>query len=193
MVIICKEEGVTIQNRLGDINIEIDKSERLLDWVLGIIKILLVSLTIAWLFSEFIMFKAYVPTGSMKPTIMEEDNIMISRVFMDINRGDIMVFKHDVSEEYLIKRVVGLPGDIVEIKDGITYINGELYTEAYVKNPSSTNNIFIVPENCYLFLGDNRAGSEDARMWKNPYVNKDSIVGKAMFRIYPFKTMGVMR
>lgn len=193
MVIIYKEEGVTIQNRLGEINIEIDKSERLLDWVLGVIKILLVSLTIAWLFSEFIMFKAYVPTGSMKPTIMEEDNIMISRVFMDINRGDIMVFKHDVSEEYLIKRVVGLPGDIVEIKDGITYINGELYTEAYVKNSSSTNNLFIVPENCYLFLGDNRAGSEDARMWKNPYVNKDSIVGKAMFRIYPFKTMGVMR
>lgn len=161
--------------------------------MLSVIKILLISLTIAWLFSEFVMFKAYVPTGSMKPTIIEDDNIMISRVYMDINRGDIMVFKHEVSKDYLIKRVVGIPGDIVEIKNGITYINGQLYEEPYVKNPSSTNNVFVVPKDCYLFLGDNRAGSEDARMWKNPYVNKSAIVGKAMFRIYPFNSMGMMK
>ena len=182
-----------MQNRLGDLNVEIDKSERILDFMLSVIKVLLVSLTIAWLFSEFIMFKAYVPTGSMKPTIMEEDNIMISRIYFGINRGDIMVFKHDVSEDYLIKRVVGLPGDIVEIKNGLVYINGELFNEPYVKNPSNTNNFFIVPDDCYLFLGDNRAGSEDSRMWKNPYVNKDAIVGKAMFRIYPFKTICWMK
>lgn len=126
----------------------------------------------SYFINNYLFFKAYIPTGSMKPTIMEEDEVLVSKVFTSVNRGDIFVFSHESSKELLIKRVIGLPGEKVEIKDGIVYVNDILINEPYVKNNEVLNKTFNVPEGHYLFFGDNRARSEDARKWENPYVPK---------------------
>lgn len=142
---------------------------------------------------NYLIFKAYIPTGSMRPTIMEEDEVIVSKIYTSINRGDIFVFSHESSEELLIKRVVGLPGEKVEVKDGLLYVNDVFIDEPYVKNNESMNKTFYVPEGNYLFFGDNRAISEDARRWENPYVPKKNLDGKALFTVYPRDRIGLLK
>ena len=132
---------------------------------------------------KFLFFFAYVPTGSMVPTIAEKSWIFSTRVYNtdSIERGDILVFESDELDIILIKRVIGLPGDKVEIREGKVYIddNGDneffLLDEPYVVNASRETLSFTVPENCYLFFGDNRAHSNDARLWRNPYIPAEKI------------------
>lgn len=108
----------------------------------------------------------------------------------NIKRGDIIVFYSDELKETLIKRVIGLPGDHIVIHDGIVNINGNDIKEDYVKNNARYNGTFDVPEDKFFFLGDNRPDSWDSRRWKNPYIDKSNIKGKAVFRFYPFSKMG---
>lgn len=171
---------------------ENDFNDKLLGILKEIIKILAIAIIIAWLVTKYIIFKAYIPTGSMKPSIKEKDHIMITRIYKEINRGDIMVFNHKENKEPLIKRVIGLPNDNIEIINGNVFINGSLLKENYVIYNEDVNMKFKVPEECYLFLGDNRADSFDGRKWNNPYVNKKDIEGKAIFRIYPIDRIGTM-
>ena len=110
-----------------------------------------------------------------------------------IKRGDIIVFKSEELNETVIKRVIGLPGDHVEITDGLVKVNGEQIDESYVKNNESYNGIFDVPEGKLLFLGDNRAVSYDARYWENPYIDEDDVQGKAQLRYYPISDFGLVR
>ncbi|EIA18393.1 signal peptidase I [Clostridium perfringens F262] len=124
---------------------------------------------------------------------MEEDEVIVSKIYTSINRGDIFVFSHESSEELLIKRVVGLPGEKVEVKDGLLYVNDVFIDEPYVKNNEPMNKTFYVPEGNYLFFGDNRARSEDARRWENPYVPKKNLDGKALFTVYPKDRIGFLK
>lgn len=160
------------------------------------IKIFIIISILLFLLSYFIsnemLYKAYIPTGSMKPTIMEEDEVIVSKIYGSIKRGDIFVFNHESSEELLIKRVVGLPGEKIELKDGLLYVNGVLTYEPYVKNNESINKTFYVPSGNYLFFGDNRIKSEDARRWENPFVPKENLDGKALFTIYPKERIGLL-
>lgn len=94
----------------------------------------------------------------------------------------------------LLKRVIGIPGDKIEIKDGgKVYINGELKDEPYVKNPDDKQASFVVPEGKYLMLGDNRAKSNDARYWNNPYIDGTNIQGIARLRVYPFDRISFLK
>lgn len=147
----------------------------------------------SYFINNYLLFKAYIPTGSMRPTIMEEDEVLVSKIFTSVNRGDIFVFSHESSKELLIKRVVGLPGEKIEIKDGIVYVNDIRLNEPYVKNNEEMTKNFNVPEGHYLFFGDNRVRSEDARKWDNPYVPKKDLDGKAFFTIYPRERLGVLK
>lgn len=146
----------------------------------------------SYFINHYLFFKAYIPTGSMKPTIIEEDYVLVSKFFSGVNRGDIFVFTHESSEDLLIKRVIGLPGETVEIKEGEVYINGHLLNEPYVKNNEALNKTFNIPKNHYLFLGDNRISSLDARKWTNPYVHKKDLDGKAFFTISPNERFGFL-
>ena len=161
------------------------------DWIIPIIA----ALGIAFLMNKFLFFNVYVPTESMVPTITPDDRMVVTRIYNtnNIKRGNIIVFYSDELSETLIKRVIGLPGDHIVIHDGIVNINGEDIKEDYVKNNMKYNGTFDVPENEFFFLGDNRSNSKDSRLWINPYIDKGSIKGKAIFRFYPFNRLGSLK
>ena len=176
-------------NNAKKININIIRFFK--EWVIPILS----ALIIAFLVNKFLFFNVYVPTGSMIPTINENDKGLVSVIYNTNNmkRGDIIVFYSQEFSETFIKRLIGLPGDKIEIKNGIVFINGEQLQENYVKNKDKYNGTFNVPEGKYFFLGDNRPNSKDSRLWKNPYVNSSDIKGKLQFRFYPFKDFGIVK
>ncbi|ADU74926.1 MAG TPA: signal peptidase I [Hungateiclostridium thermocellum] len=151
---------------------------------------LLGAFIIALLLTKYVIVNAYVPTGSMENTIMPGDRIIASRIhyyFSEPKRGDIVVFRYPDNEEVLyVKRIIGLPNETVEIKDGNVYINGKLLEEPYIKEKAYGDfGPYEVPEGCYFMLGDNRNGSTDSRRWTNKYVKKEKILGKALFKYFP--------
>ncbi|QLY81426.1 signal peptidase I [Clostridium intestinale] len=156
------------------------------EWVLPIGAAIVLTLLI----NKFLIFKVKVPTGSMIPTINKNDQLFVTKIYNydKIKRGDILVFNSRELHETLIKRVIGLPGDSISIAEGTVIINGEVIEEDYVKNNSlNYEGNFEVPEDEYFFLGDNRSDSKDARVWQEPYINKEDIFGKALIKVYPFK------
>jgi len=154
------------------------------DWVMPIISAAIIYL----LLNKFVFFNVQVPTGSMIPTINIDNRAVVTRIYNldNLKRGDVIVFYSDELRERLVKRLIGLPGDKIEIKNGIVSINGEQLQEDYVKNKDKYSGSFEVPEGKYFFLGDNRPVSKDARYWINPYIDSSAIEGKAQFIFYPF-------
>ncbi|MDO5344401.1 MAG: signal peptidase I [Lachnospiraceae bacterium] len=191
--------------------------KELLSWV----EVLVIALVLALLINNFIIVNATVPSGSMENTIHPGDRLLgfrFSYWFSEPQRGDIVVFRYPIDEARhqqdksvkrtnFIKRIIGLPGETVEIRNAKIYINGSetpleedyLKEEWIVKNDGFT---FQVPEGCYLMLGDNRNDSSDARYWAEKslmygiadtveeamqysYVERDQILGKAYFRYWP--------
>jgi signal peptidase I len=160
------------------------------DWILPI----LAAIIIAFIINKVIFFNVSVPTGSMLPTINLDDKILVTRVHNknNLKHGDIVVFNSDELNEDLIKRLIGLPNDEVEIRDdGSLYINKEKIEESYVVNPGGKSGLtFTVPKDSYFFMGDNRINSLDARYWANPFIPKKDIMGKARITISPFSRFG---
>ena len=148
---------------------------------------------------KFIFFIAIVPSGSMEPTIQERIALFTLRVhdLEKLERGDVIVFEAETPElagTTLIKRLIGLPGDHVEIdENGVMTINGEVQSEDYVVYQYAIPSVFDVPEGYYLFMGDNRANSLDSRYWSDPYVSAESIQGRAVFTLFPFSHFGKLR
>lgn len=163
------------------------------NWLIPIILAILLAVII----NKFILYKIVVPSQSMSPTVEVGNQLFVTKVYntSNIKRGDILVFNSDELHELLLKRVIGLPGDNVEIKkDGSVYVNGEKIKEDYVKYPGGkTDMSFNVPEGKFLMLGDNRANSNDARYWANPYIDSKDIDAKAQIIIYPFNRIGFIR
>ena len=145
---------------------------------------------------KFVFFVPIVPSGSMEPTIAEHSALFALRVhnLEKLERGDIIVFEAETPEltgTTLIKRLIGLPGDHVEIdENGTVTINGEVQQESYVVYQYAIPGEYDVPEGCYLFMGDNRANSLDSRYWSYPYVSADAIQGRAVFTLFPFGNFG---
>lgn len=139
-----------------------------------------------------ILINAYVPSESMEPIMTTGDRFLGSRIaylIHDPERFDIILFPlPDEPKRLLVKRIVGMPGETVEIKEGHVYINGNIepLDDSFIKEEMITEKdiVFHVPEECYFVLGDNRNESDDSRYWNNPYVAKEDIVAKALFKYW---------
>ena len=135
---------------------------------------------------------------SMEPNFHDNDYLIVSRVnylFGDPQRGDIIVFHYpgDPKEDY-IKRVIGTPGDTVEIRDTFVYVNGEQLNEPYINEPCNTyhcaNETTVLESDEYFVMGDNRNHSSDSRSFG--VVKREYIVGEVMVRYWPFSDWGLV-
>ncbi|MDO4965665.1 MAG: signal peptidase I [Lachnospiraceae bacterium] len=168
-----------------------DKEKRrdLIEWIM----VFVIAIGAAVILNGFIVVNARIPSASMENTIMIGDRVFGNRLIYnkeDPMRGDIVIFKFPDDESQLfIKRIIGLPGDTVVIKDGKVYLNDDetaLDESSYINGePYGDFGPFEVPENAYFVMGDNRNNSYDARYWNNTFVYRDKILGKAFVRYFP--------
>ena len=155
---------------------------------------------ITFLIIHFVGQRTVVNGVSMQPTLSDGDNLIVDKLsyrFHDPERFDIIVFPFQFQDNtYYIKRIIGLPGETVEIRDGHIYIDGssepleDVETKEYMVGNYGP---YTVPEGCYFVMGDNRNDSKDSRYWINPYVSKDKILGKAVFRYWPITEMKTIK
>lgn len=146
------------------------------------------------LINAFLLMYALVPTGSMEPLIMPHSFILANRRAYDQvppQRGDVIVFDTDQNEaKRLVKRVVAVAGETVELRDGDVYVDGRRLDESgYAVGktyPNIAGTTFHVPQGCVLVFGDNRGDSADARYWSNPYLPVEQIKGR-VFLAFSFK------
>ena len=163
------------------------------EWVIPIV----IAVILAFLINKFVIYKVKIPSESMVPTLNVNDRLFVTRVYNPekLKRGDIVVFSYDQEGEEIkmIKRLIGLPGDVVQIVNGVVSVNGEVLEEDYIGAEDTFNGTYTVPEGKYFFLGDNRKWSKDSRYWPvTPFVDADDIEGKAVIKVYPFSDFGLI-
>ena len=133
--------------------------------------------------------------SSMEPNFEAGQRLIVNKLiyrFDEVKRGDVVILHppSDTNMEY-IKRVIGLPGETVEVKNGLVYINGEPLSEPYILDPPLyTMQKLEVPQGYYFVLGDNRNNSNDSHIW-GP-ISKDSIIGKVWLSIWPISDWGII-
>lgn len=163
-------------------------------------KIILVVFVIAFLLGHFVYINARVPSGSMEQTIMTGDRVFGNRLAYknkEPERFDIVIFKYpDDPSQLFVKRVIGLPGETVNIVDGKVYINDseEPLDDSFCpETPEGSFGPYTVSEDCYFMLGDNRNHSMDSRYWTNTFVEKDAIEAQVAVRYWPLNKMGTVK
>lgn len=152
-------------------------------------KLILFAVAAAFLLKNNVVASALVPTGSMEQTVMTGSRIVINRLAYVCDtpeRGDIVSFYYpDDGETLYLKRVMGLSGEVIEGIDGKVYIDGKVISD-YTQNTFFDDfGPYVIPEDCYFMMGDNRSNSWDSRYWTNKFVNIEDIIGKAEFEYYP--------
>ena len=157
---------------------------------------LIIAFLLAMLIRTFVIEAFKIPTGSMIPTLMIKDRLIVSKFaykFDEPERGDVIVFKYPVNPKRdFIKRLIAKGGERVEIRGGNIYVDGEMVMMDEIKNKYYYNRgpygaegmIVNVPENHYYVLGDNSNNSTDSRYWG--FVPKENLVGKALLVFWPF-------
>ena len=149
-----------------------------------------VAIVLGLLMSKYMIANAQVPTSSMEDTVMAGDRIIINRLsykFGEPERGDIVSFIYpDDGETLYLKRVMGLPGETIEGKNGVIYIDGKPLEQDFTQEVSYEDfGPYTVPEESYFMMGDNRNDSWDSRYWEHKFVKLEDIIGKAEFSYYP--------
>ena len=162
--------------------------------VMEYIRMIVFLMVVVFVVNNVVLINAKIPSESMEQTIMTNDRIFGFRLaykFQDPERYDIVIFRYPddpEQKELFIKRVIGLPGETVAIREGKVYINDAeqpLEDGFCPEDPLGDFGPYTVPEGCYFMLGDNRNYSKDSRFWDTKYVRMDQIVGKALIRYFP--------
>jgi signal peptidase I len=155
---------------------------------------------VAFVVKTFLIQAFFIPSGSMLPTLHEDDRVLVNKLsydLHDVHRGDLVVFERPENEaagqiKDLIKRVVGLPGERIESRDGDVYIDGDLLEEPYLVDGTETTNLEpqTVPEGHVFVMGDNRGDSMDSRVFHA--IDEDLIVGRAFVRVWPLPDLSLL-
>ncbi|MCQ2493064.1 MAG: signal peptidase I [Lachnospiraceae bacterium] len=204
-----KDEEMTVQAKGDNAESEkgskkISKNKVLKELFLDAIYLLCIFLA-SFLLVKFVGQRTIVDGSSMNNTLQDGDNVWVNKIvyrFSDPQRFDIVVFPPDDTDQktYYIKRVIGLPGETVQIGlDGTIFINGEPLEESYGREIIDSNHIYraaepvVLGEDEYFVMGDNRNNSVDSRLPSVGNVEKRKIIGKAVFRFYPFGSFGTVK
>lgn len=165
------------------------------EFIIDFVKLIIVIIIILFLMI-YVVSVTQVVGNSMNSTLENGDVLILNKFkyrFTDIKRGDIISLEY-ADTKYLIKRVIGLPGDSISIRDNTLYINGELYVEHYLNEGLEYDDFELsslgyttIPDNMYLVLGDNREDSLDSR--EIGLIKKENIIGKVSFRIWPLNKL----
>jgi len=169
----------------------------LLNWVIYIIIIVILTILI----NTFVGQRTHVIGHSMEPTLSNNDNLIVDKIsyrFTEPSRFDIIVFPfYEEDSIYYIKRIIGLPGETVQIIDGIVYINGVFLNEDFgtevIHNPGQAAWPILLGEGEYFLLGDNRNHSADSRDPNVGVRHRDDFTGRAWLRIWPFSEFGLLQ
>ena len=150
-----------------------------------IIETLLLTFFIFWLVSS-VIGRYRIDGSSMNPTLADSQYLLINNIVYLLDepeRGDIVVFRHPRSELNLIKRVIGVPGDHVEVRNGRVYVNDVLLSEDYIAAAPNYSGTWDVPEDQFYVLGDNRNNSSDSHSWG--FLPEENLLGKAAVIYWP--------
>lgn len=175
-------------------NNKTSNSKKVREYIVSI----LIAVLVAVIFHTYVFARANVDGPSMQPTLHTNDELFIEKISTElgiIKRGEIVIFKNkETNGDYYVKRVIGVEGDEIEIKDGHVFLNGQLLKETYlapntVTEPITAQTKYIIPKGYVFVLGDNRANSTDSRIL-GP-INIKDIEGHVVARIFPFNMMKI--
>jgi signal peptidase I len=167
-----------------------------LEWLVLVVA----SLAVALVVRAFLIQAFYIPSESMVPTLHKDDRVLVNKLsyrLHDVHRGDVIVFEAPVGASTsevkdLIKRVVGLPGETIEGREGEIYIDGKPLDEPYLPRDVRSREFPAekVPLHRFWVLGDNRQDSKDSTFFKS--IDENTIIGRAFVRIWPLKALGLL-
>ncbi len=168
-----------------------DIKKEITQWIGAIV----IVLAVAFVLRTFVFTTVSVKGPSMEPTYVHGDLVIVEKVsylFSKPDRNDIVVCEYSTDDELIIKRVIGLPGDEIDIyREGDRYalrLNGELLEERYIKElmqqPGDMEYPYVVPDGCYFVMGDNRNLSSDSRFMSIGAIPKENIEGKVVFKLF---------
>ena len=173
-------------------------NRELKEFIKETLSIVIIAFILAMILRTFVIEGRIIPSESMLPTLKVGDRVMVNKFiyyFKEPQRGDVIVFHPPEilnSKDDYIKRVIGLPGEKVEMKDNKVYIDGKPLVEPYLAEPVNyTFGPVVVPEDSLLVLGDNRNNSFDSHMW-NAWLSRDQIKGKAFVIYWPIKEIKLL-
>ncbi|MGI6001238.1 MAG: signal peptidase I [Candidatus Merdisoma sp.] len=169
--------------------------------LLGMLIYIGIVLAVTFLIITFVGQRTHVSGESMENTLDDGDQLIVDKItyrFQDPERFDIIVFPFHYKENtYYIKRIIGLPGETVQIADGAIYINGEVLQESYgrevMQDPGIAAEPITLGEDEYFVLGDNRNQSSDSRDPSVGLIHRDEIIGRAWLRIWPLDSFGILK
>ncbi|MBP1761614.1 MAG: Signal peptidase [Firmicutes bacterium] len=168
------------------------------DSIKEIMSIIVIAFILSMALRTWVIEGRIVPTGSMLPTIQLQDRLMVNKLiyhFRDPRRGEVVVFRPPdalhAKDDY-VKRVVGLPGDKIEIRNGQLYIDDQTQDEPYIAESMEYNfGPVVVPKNSYFMMGDNRNHSFDSHQW-GVWLTRDHLIGKAFVIYWPISQIGLL-
>ncbi|KLU72865.1 MAG: hypothetical protein RHS_1268 [Robinsoniella sp. RHS] len=182
-------------------NTEENKERSMLRELLSMLLYIAIVLVVTFLIVHFVGQRTQVDGSSMYPTLENRDNLITDKItyrFKDPERFDIIVFPYQHADHtYYIKRIIGLPGDTVQVIDGKVYINGEDLNEHYgretIDDPGTAAEPITLGDDEYFVMGDNRNNSSDSRDPNVGLIHRKDIIGRAWLRIWPFSKFGFLK